>query len=460
MKGGKVIASGTYGCIFEPALVCKGENNRDKNTVSKLMYYYDAKSEMDEITRIADITNKIPDHDDFFILNKIRMCQPSGFTKEDLEDFDKKCTAMTKKGVMENSVEYESKIGNLYSLQLPHGGRDLSYYFYSNLMTQHQFVDINRAMMHLFNNGIIPLNKNGVLHLDIKSMNVVYSEKTNFCKLIDWGISVVIDNDTIPRGVHSWPIMFNQPFTNILFHYNVQNRYNSHKNKTLESVRYMLKKTIFKDRNMIEQTIGKLGHLSFMEHVMNKLLLIEGISPILIASIKQSPFETLTNIICQQMAITLIHFTNKNGKFDDREFFNQVYRHNCDVYGFLMCYIDIMLTEGLPMSLRSDIFNMLYKYCYDSHYCTHRYSYQDINNSVFQLQLQLATKNKLINKTEQRPGAPRIINKSRNTIPQLLKWREKKRCKRGFHYNKNTKKCISVRSKKKKTRRRKSQKAK
>jgi hypothetical protein len=249
--------------------------------------------------------------------------------------------------------------------------------------------------------------------------------------------------------------MFNQPFTNLLFHYNVQNMYNNYKNKTVESVRDMLKERIFKDRDSIEKIIGKLGHLSFMEHVMNKLPLIEGISPILVTSIQQSPFETLTNIICQQMATTLIHFTNKNGKFDDQDFFNKVYRHNCDIYGFLMCYIDIMLTEGLPMSLRSDIFNMLYKYCYDSHYCIHRYSYQEIQNTVYKLEFHLKTQNKT-----ERPGAPSLVVQSRNTIPQLLKWGERKKCPRGFHFNKKTKRCAPVRRKRTRRRRRKSQRVK
>ena len=34
--GGKVIASGGYGCVFNPALRCKGKN-RVKNKISKLM---------------------------------------------------------------------------------------------------------------------------------------------------------------------------------------------------------------------------------------------------------------------------------------------------------------------------------------------------------------------------------------------------------------------------------------
>jgi hypothetical protein len=35
--GGKVIASGGYGCVFSPALKCEGTTKREKGKISKLM---------------------------------------------------------------------------------------------------------------------------------------------------------------------------------------------------------------------------------------------------------------------------------------------------------------------------------------------------------------------------------------------------------------------------------------
>ena len=34
-KGGKVIASGGYGCVFSPALKCKGSSKRENNKITK-----------------------------------------------------------------------------------------------------------------------------------------------------------------------------------------------------------------------------------------------------------------------------------------------------------------------------------------------------------------------------------------------------------------------------------------
>ena len=39
-KGGKVIASGGYGCVFDPALKCEGSSKRDSNKISKLILNY------------------------------------------------------------------------------------------------------------------------------------------------------------------------------------------------------------------------------------------------------------------------------------------------------------------------------------------------------------------------------------------------------------------------------------
>ena len=36
-KGGKVLSSGGFGCVFEPALKCQGAKHRDTNKISKLI---------------------------------------------------------------------------------------------------------------------------------------------------------------------------------------------------------------------------------------------------------------------------------------------------------------------------------------------------------------------------------------------------------------------------------------
>ena len=49
-KGGKVLASCCFGCVFTPALKCADAGHREKNKVSKLMTESHAREEYEEIT--------------------------------------------------------------------------------------------------------------------------------------------------------------------------------------------------------------------------------------------------------------------------------------------------------------------------------------------------------------------------------------------------------------------------
>ena len=45
MHGGKVIGSGTYGCVFKPPLMCEDDTERPKNYISKVMNKRNAEEE-------------------------------------------------------------------------------------------------------------------------------------------------------------------------------------------------------------------------------------------------------------------------------------------------------------------------------------------------------------------------------------------------------------------------------
>jgi uncharacterized SAM-binding protein YcdF (DUF218 family) len=60
-KGGKVLASGGFGCVFSPALKCEDTKNREKDNVSKLMTVAHAVEEYEEITSIKNKLDSIKD---------------------------------------------------------------------------------------------------------------------------------------------------------------------------------------------------------------------------------------------------------------------------------------------------------------------------------------------------------------------------------------------------------------
>lgn len=405
MKGGKVIASGTYGCIFDPPLKCKNKDREKGNYVSKLMSSEDADEEMSEIKEISKLIKKINNNDKYFILNKIYSCYPDKLEYSDLDDFNTKCHAMVRRGIV--AATLDDSLNFLKILQLPHGGKDISYFFNQKKISNNEFIKINESLIKLLDEGITKLKLLNILHFDIKSLNIVYSEKENLSRLIDWGISFVIKGNMVPNEIRGWTIMFNQPFTNLVFNKNVQLIYKSILNKeNFKLVKIKLRENIFKNENTITGIFGRVGHLEYLTHVFNKIRNLNIKSNPLTLSIDVSPENALLDLLSEQLAHVLIEYSNNNGVFNEKRYFNEIYRHNCDIYGFLISYIDILTNINFSLSLRVDIFELLYKYCFNYHYCLNKYPINLIINDLKNLNTIKTPKTVII------PGAPRLILES------------------------------------------------
>ena len=101
-RGGKMLASGGFGCVFSPALKCKGADSRQPNMVSKLMTTRHANEEYHEITNMKNKLKTIPNYQNYFLVDHFTVCNPDNLTNEDLINFDK-CTALSKKDIKSTS---------------------------------------------------------------------------------------------------------------------------------------------------------------------------------------------------------------------------------------------------------------------------------------------------------------------------------------------------------------------
>ena len=68
-KGGQLIASGGFGCVFYPSLKCENQDFTDNNTISKLMTTKHAQDEYKQINKYKNILKVIPNYDKYFLLN-------------------------------------------------------------------------------------------------------------------------------------------------------------------------------------------------------------------------------------------------------------------------------------------------------------------------------------------------------------------------------------------------------
>ena len=190
-KGGEVLASGGFGCVFSPALKCDGTNKRTKNTISKLMTEKHAMQEYNEILSIKSKLHDIPEYARYFMVDGASVCKPNKLTRKDLSNFHKKCTALPKHNI--TAININRSLDELLSLNMPYGGIPVDDFIYQ-VESFGELIELNDSLKRLLLHGIIPMNERNVYHSDVKDSNVLvnyHSDENELdSKLIDWGLSV------------------------------------------------------------------------------------------------------------------------------------------------------------------------------------------------------------------------------------------------------------------------------
>ena len=348
-KGGKVIASGGFGCIFDPAIKCNELNSdnssnpdNSSNQISKLMVTKYAKDEFKQIQKYNNILKVIPNYSNYFLLNNFKLCSPSKLTKEDLNGFTKKCKPLKKKGI--NVKNINQSLDKIMAINMPNGGIDVEK-FVENNYTMSNFIRLNNSLIKLLINGILPMNNLNVYHCDIKATNVLVVDseavKTDLItRLIDWGLSVVYDKTKvgIPNKLYRRPFQFNVPFSNILFNKNFILLYNNflelNPNPNFYQIREFVINYIF-----IWNDIRGTGHLSAINGLIKKLTLHD------IIAIKKEEIKNhfieydFTYYYIIEYLTKILEKYTYNGKLDLISYFEQVFLKNIDIWGFTFIYI-------------------------------------------------------------------------------------------------------------------------
>lgn len=173
MVGGDLIAEGGFGCIFKPAINCKGREMENDKYVSKIQKYdKNSKSEI----KIGSILKKIFGHENYFgpILNHCALNVSKIKTKE-----KKKC-----------SIFRDTDTNKFIIMKMNYipGDKFLDY-----LMINSNSNEIINTIMSSYNhilNGITMLVGNGLVHFDIKGNNILFNSLMKTPVIIDFGLSI------------------------------------------------------------------------------------------------------------------------------------------------------------------------------------------------------------------------------------------------------------------------------
>jgi hypothetical protein len=344
-KGGKVLASGGFGCVFSPALKCKNTKKREDGKISKLMTERHALEEYEEINNIKEKLKDIPDFHDYFLLNDINICKPDKLTKQDITNFKTKCKALPKDGITKDNIN--KSLDKVMVLNMPNGGIPVDDFMYNKGSFQ-KMRNINNSLMELLINGIVPMNDRNIYHCDIKDSNVLVddSELQLKIRLIDWGLSteyIPKNNSPFPSTWRNRPFQFNVPFSVIIFSDDFVEKYTKYIDKGGKIDEDNLRPFVI---NYIHYWIDKRGpgHYRFINEIMHMLFSKE------IYNVSASNKDTIIEKDFTMMYITnyiidvLVHFTKfrKNGTLNLREYLDNVFIKIVDIWGFITIYIPLL----------------------------------------------------------------------------------------------------------------------
>jgi hypothetical protein len=321
-QGGEAVGSGSYGCVFRPALKCESKENRTQG-VSKLMVNKKAAAEFQEITKFIPIIKQIENNKDYFLIPK-GICQIDKLTDDDTTKFDNKCKNAFHGKFNESNVNNNLKKFKI--INLPDGGNDVEIW----ARQQHKMkdiIDINNGLIRLLKRGIIPMNNLNLYHTDIKDTNVLVGND-NKIRIIDWGLSGIVDDiEHIPSFLSHRPLQFNMPFSCVLFNHRTIHEIGDlcSKNKTLTKIR--INDFIKKHYNSyIKREIGE-GHYDYLNNIFSE-------------SLSKFGNKHFNDILFNYLTDIIYHY-GQGGQFNFKEYF-KVFLKNADVWGFITIYLALV----------------------------------------------------------------------------------------------------------------------
>ena len=168
-------------------------------------------------------------------------------------------------------------------------------------------------------------------------------------KLIDWGLST-IRADTIPKALRRFPVVFNMPYSSILFNELFSSFYQdafADNPKLLDeepSQRTNLRLFIVSYVYALMKHSGE-GHMQYVTIMMSRLYL-----PFIGSVTVQAERDTIAHNFALNQIVSYIEpvlrkFT-RDGRFQEARYAKEVFSRNVDPWGAVMCYDALLARLG------------------------------------------------------------------------------------------------------------------
>jgi hypothetical protein len=341
------------------------------------------------------------------------MCNLAPLTTDDKKNFDSKCSNLSRYSI--NSSNVNSNLSKLNSIDIPYGGLDVEKFFNTNGLTKDLFITVNNSLIRLLNNAIVPMNKLKLYHLDLKGPNILVDDRYN-TKIIDWGLMGIQTRDEIPVAAKNRPFMYNGPITISVFadEFKTFIRRNINEIKTgllkpitsLDEIESDIKIMV---NNWVKRFInnGYGGHFEYIRQLLEQKLLVNysnfpshypprssGITGLNFIYI--SEYQYLNNYISNALTEVILKYTDLDGNFNDKAYFENVYKYNVDIVGFISTYYDILslclkttsinkLNKKESSELSHNIIKLINKYIFNHENQVNKIDINELINDLTQL---------------------------------------------------------------------------
>ena len=426
MNGGVPIYPGGFSCVFKPQLRCKTMKLRKKRSfdkkqkqeqqqkgekgISKLLFKKYAEIEMENIQRFYNATKKIPKSHKYFLFTSSKMCSPAKIPKRDLRGFDEMCTNFTTHDVSESNINSKSNINNLKLINMPDAGLSVNEWLFKTRLSSAHIIVFNKLIAKLILNAIVPMNKQGVIHNDMKEDNILIKDVDASAKnampaptIIDWGISGISTRQhEMPEIIMNRYISISNPFSSILFSSDFSKSYSDF----LRSRN--LKDPLFRDE-LNEFSISQYlkfkehGHYLHIQKFFNHAFeIFPDLFESLLSPSSSSPDQIYNALASNYISDVLFHFTEMDerdgvARFQYVKYFTKVYIFNCDTWGTMFCY--------------SIFFSFQNEYKYDEHLDIERSKYSSFLRSILSIYM-----NQIMINGHEKINISKLVKSIMNTI--------------------------------------------
>jgi serine/threonine protein kinase len=363
--GGAPFVQGGFGCIFSPALRCKDtertsnshyDNDKKDKFVSKLIETKYAKREYDYVVKIKKKLEHLPeDIKKYLSIDDFTICDPAPLTKSDTTNIESVCDTILSY-VSDNKTKLPITAQNINNnldkfkiINMPKLGDSLHAYIKNTKLSTKELIFLNNIIIKFVSVVIPSMNRTGVIHGDLKSANILFSDNIQVPVLIDWGLSYLVPpSESVPEDLFGLDMQYQHPFSTILFSKNLLQEYEDFlvilkkqgKHIDKESLRIFATAQYSNFKNDYSKIHKYLASVFICAYKEDFLRMVKGNVLFIDDTITD---DIYTNYVINYIVDVLFEYTNHNTNvLNLGKYFKRVYMHNVDIWGMVSIYYELI----------------------------------------------------------------------------------------------------------------------